>query len=427
MADKTAPKTWDYYIAYASQDASDIASLLEGQLRRRGARVFRDRTALPPGSHWAPFTTQAMAASGCVVALVSQSTVQSFRTGSSHQQREVLWAINNEVPVVPVLLGWMGLRVKHLPQLLADRSALTMEEGNDKGANDVAERLWHSRDRLEEFPPTPSGPFSVVLLEKGPANWHQFRESVERRHLPFDEALRSAFDHPPALLDERLTREEALSWLRELESLGARATVFERTEGIEAPRFHVSRSRIAWMRAPAGAPGSDAPRPFSLMAYPVEQALYQSVMGTNPSRIQAPDFPVTDVTWDDARRFCERLTRREGLVGEPYRLPTEKEWVYAARAGQPFEDAGSKNWSEVAWCDMSRPAAVGKGRTPNEWGLFDMCGNVWERVEEPHVVCGGSFRSHPADLRVNSRRAADPAGASEEIGFRVARTEEVNS
>jgi formylglycine-generating enzyme required for sulfatase activity len=86
-------------------------------------------------------------------------------------------------------------------------------------------------------------------------------------------------------------------------------------------------------------------RAFEIGKYQVTQAQYQAVMGVNPSYFQGPELPVEGVNWEDARRFCELLTEKKD--GHRYRLPTEAEWEYAARAGdtsplfrQPFRQLG---------------------------------------------------------------------------------------
>ncbi len=116
---------------------------------------------------------------------------------------------------------------------------------------------------------------------------------------------------------------------------------------------------------------------FEIGKFEVTQAQWEAVMGSNPSTIKGADRPVETVSRDDARAFLTKLNERND--GYHYRLPTEAEWEYAARAG------GAKNppLDEVAWYDANsddetHPAGTKK---PNAWGIYDMLGNVREWVD----------------------------------------------
>jgi formylglycine-generating enzyme required for sulfatase activity len=137
--------------------------------------------------------------------------------------------------------------------------------------------------------------------------------------------------------------------------------------------------------------GSEAPShpvqvaPFYLGKYEVTQAQWQAVMGYNPSSYKHPQRPVDQVTWLEVQSFIERLNRLEGT--SLYRLPSEAEWEYAARAGTKgkwsFGDDPTQ-LSRFAW--FGQHGDIGTqlvgGRAPNPWGLYDMYGNVWEWVQD---------------------------------------------
>src|SRR5712692_4416191 len=127
------------------------------------------------------------------------------------------------------------------------------------------------------------------------------------------------------------------------------------------------------------------------------------MMGNNPSYFTGdPNRPVENVSWDDVQEFIRRLNGREG--GTTYRLPTEAEWEYAARAGTMTQWSFGDDESQLgryAWYgdnDAGETHPVGQLQ-PNPWGLYDMHGNVWEWVQD-------SYWDYASDT------AVDPAGPS---------------
>jgi len=143
---------------------------------------------------------------------------------------------------------------------------------------------------------------------------------------------------------------------------------------------------------------------FYIDKYLVTQEQYQRVCGENPSRWKGSKNPVEQVRWSDAVKFCNQRSRLEGL--EPcydletwqcnfdangYRLPTEAEWEYACRAGTQtayFFGSDASKLTDYAWFDKNsgrHPHPVGQKR-PNPWGLYDMCGNVWQWCNDFYKV-----------------------------------------
>jgi formylglycine-generating enzyme required for sulfatase activity len=180
---------------------------------------------------------------------------------------------------------------------------------------------------------------------------------------------------------------------------------------------------------------------FELGKYEVTQAQWEAVMGSNPSEFLGPELPVETVSWEDVQAFLARLN----APGDPYRyrLPTEAEWEYAARAGT--DDPSIRNLDDVAWSrDNSdkKSYPVGK-KQPNAWGLHDMQGNVCEwcadwydaeyyRTSPPvdpagpskgthRVVRGGSWYSGARYCRVSVRGWVEPAERGSFDGFRCVR------
>ena len=127
--------------------------------------------------------------------------------------------------------------------------------------------------------------------------------------------------------------------------------------------------------------------------YEVTQALWQVVMGNNPSRFKGDDLPVERVSWKRCQDFISKLN---SLTGKRFRLPTEAEWEYAARGGNKsrgYRYSGSNTLDDVAWYgdnSGSKTHAVGT-KQPNELGIYDMSGNVSEWCQDWR----GSYSSSP--------------------------------
>lgn len=184
-------------------------------------------------------------------------------------------------------------------------------------------------------------------------------------------------------------------------------------------------------------------KPFEIGKYQVTQAEYEAVTSTNPSDSKgSPNLPVESVSWDDAQKFCEALTRKGD--GYRYRLPSEAEWEYAARGGDSSCRYGLLD--AVAWYrDNSGGTTHPVGeKMPNRFGLYDTLGNVWEWVEdwygitfygrspesdptgpltgEYRLARGGSYRGLVrGHARVSSRYIQKPNVRSIVIGFRCVR------
>ena len=131
--------------------------------------------------------------------------------------------------------------------------------------------------------------------------------------------------------------------------------------------------------------GCQVPLSFYLGKYEVTQSQWQVVMGNNPSRFQGDNLPVEQMSWEDVQTFIRKLNAREGE--DTYRLPTEAEWEYAARAGSTtaysFGHSDSR-LGEYAWYYMNsgrKTPPVGQLK-PNAWGLYDIHGNVSEWAQD---------------------------------------------
>ena len=200
---------------------------------------------------------------------------------------------------------------------------------------------------------------------------------------------------------------------------------------------------------------------FSIGQYPVTQAQWYMVMGSNPSNFATSgefNRPVEMVRWNDIVGTSGRsmeingityfengfIFRLNEITGKKYRLPTEAEWEYAARGGKwsrGYTYSGSNTVGDVAWISgagSTKPVGL---KMPNELGIYDMSGNVWEWCSDvyvspypsgdqtdPHVLSGGSSRvtrggswlNNATSAQVSYRYGDNPDNRYNTLGFRLA-------
>jgi formylglycine-generating enzyme required for sulfatase activity len=183
------------------------------------------------------------------------------------------------------------------------------------------------------------------------------------------------------------------------------------------------------------------PRPFAVGVYEVTQAEWRSVMGSNPSDFKGERNPVEKVSWDDAKDFLRRLSTK---TGKEYRLLSEAEWEYVARAGSRTKYPwGNGIDLSKAKHGVRRTGPVGS-YVANAFGLYDTVGNVWEWTEDCwnksysgapsngnawttggchfRVLRGGGWRNSPWFVRSAYRIQHDSGDGDHDYGFRIART-----
>jgi formylglycine-generating enzyme required for sulfatase activity len=171
-------------------------------------------------------------------------------------------------------------------------------------------------------------------------------------------------------------------------------------------------------------------QPFYIGRFEVTQAQWKSVMQTNPSTFKGDDLPVENIKWNDAQQFIKKLNETD--TAHSYRLPTEFEWEYAARAGAK---------DDISWDEIRQQAHISSSFTmkvgskkPNAWGLYDMLGNVWEWTGDlynekmfadktppqkgwQHVLKGASFVGDVKNATYMTHDAGP--GNGWDVGFRV--------
>ena len=181
---------------------------------------------------------------------------------------------------------------------------------------------------------------------------------------------------------------------------------------------------------------------FSIGRYEVSQGEWEIVMGTNPASFAGDNCPVEFVSWYDCKEFINKLN---DMTGMKFRMPTEAEWEFAARGGnksQGYQFSGGNNLNSLAWHagnSGSRTKAVGL-KSPNELGLYDMSGNLWEWCSDwygiynassqtnpigpasgtAHVLRGGGWNGGAKNCRISNRDGRAPDYSSDRLGLRLA-------
>ena len=148
--------------------------------------------------------------------------------------------------------------------------------------------------------------------------------------------------------------------------------------------------------------------PYYIGETEVTQALWEAVMGNNPSHFKGMDKPVEQVSWNDCQEFIRKLNAATGLQ---FRLPTEAEWEYAARGGNKsrgYKYSGSNNLDDVAWYGSNSSSSTHdvKTKQPNELGIYDMSGNVWEWCQDWYGSYSAGSQTNPTGASSGSYRVS---------------------
>jgi formylglycine-generating enzyme required for sulfatase activity len=345
------------------------------------------------------------------------------------QQQATLRALQFEIPLAQLSLQLVDYQVdtQQLPVVLIVRGIFPLQiirvDGILSIARDPARECWRHADLLL--------PYLVLRLEQGgqlavitvgfetPEGQRyttneakqvveEDKEAIERKRQEVEaEEKRKGqlFTFETVLVDRR-------GQVIKRESRQARQIAIDLGKGVTLEMVYIPAGTFLMGAAPneAKAQPNEYPqhqvtlKSFCMGKYPVTQAQWQALMGDNPSRFKGEKRPVENVSWDDAKVFCDRLSQH---TGQTFRLPSEAEWEYACRAGTttPFY-FGETITPDLVNYDGDNPygeAPKGKYREettpvgsfpPNAFGLYDMHGNVWEWCED---VWHGNYEGAPMD------------------------------
>jgi formylglycine-generating enzyme required for sulfatase activity len=394
------------FLSYRRQDSAGVAGRIYDRLRAHFGDdgVFMDIDSIPFGEDFREHIDAAVGQCEVVLAVIGPKWA-----GETDDKRriddpkdfvriELESALHRRLPVIPILIDHASMPAEaDLPSSLdrlAFRNAIEVDQGRDFHAH--VTRLIRGIDfhfqKLSAATATPPSETSI----RSPA-------PELSRSLPAKNLTES--------LGVTLVRIEAGSFL-----MGSSI------DQIDHLLQTVAESNGTWFSSEQPQHSVEITRPFFLGSHEVTPAQYQAVMKENPSHFKGSEaLPVECVSWLNAVGFCNRLSEIEkrtpfyringtevALVGgNGYRLPTEAEWEYACRAKSvtlyPFGDEAS-SLSQHAWYEDNaecKTHPIGQ-KLPNDWGLFDMLGNVWE-------WCADRYDARYYD----SSPMTDPPGTSE--------------
>ena len=437
------------FIAYSRKDSNLLDELRVHfvPLERGGkVKIWYDGK-IEPGAVWEDAIKQHLHGSDIILLLVSADAIAS----DYFYDKEVADALKRhekgEARVVPLILrpcAWRATPLAELQALPQNGKPVTTWSDRDEAYTDAVEQILgfleviEKKKRAAEAPGPKKDP---PTLQPSTPETLQAGENTKREGIPA-----APSDPPePRKMDPMPTPDPN------------KPALPPAIAQLEADMVQIAGGSftMGWKDAQRDGEGNESEKPsrsvqvaaFAMSRYPVTQAQWHAVMGGNPSHFKNCDnCPVESLSWDDIQEFLQKLN---ALTGKKYRLPSEAEWEYAARGGNQSRGylySGSNDVNEVGWYSGnsgSKTQPVG-GKKPNELGLYDMSGNVWEWCEDnwhdsyqnaptdsrpwvdnprggSRVLRGGSWNNLRMGLRAADRDWSAPFNRFKNFGFRLAR------
>jgi formylglycine-generating enzyme required for sulfatase activity len=455
------------FISYAREDQEQAREIYR-RLAEQGYKPWLDEEDLLPGQNFRLVIEKSLTGSDFVIICLSQVSVAK----RSFFQREIKRALDKLEEMLPEDIFVIPARLDQceMPEELKDRHWVNLFE--ERGWEKLFRALDHQLRKLGKTPPQPvaQSRASQTARQSAPEPPRQSAPKPPTPRTPVvSKKERVVFATDPALFDFVTVKVDKRGKVIDRQQGQARGLVEDlgngvKLEMVEIPggEFTMGSNEYGWEKPPHRV----KVQPFAMGRYQVTQAQWRAVaafpkvkidLNPNPSRFKGDNLPVEQVSWEEAVEFCARLSQK---TGKTYRLPSEAEWEYAARAGTTAPFAfGETITPEIVNYDGNYPyAAAPKGKyrgetvevgslgVANGFGLYDMHGNVWEWCEDHwhdsyagaptdgsawvdisadgsyRVLRGGGWNILAVLCRSANRGNVAPGYRSGILGFRLLRT-----
>jgi formylglycine-generating enzyme required for sulfatase activity len=470
--DKFTDKT-EIFISYAREDLQ-IAKQLYRDLKREGFLPWLDKENLLGGQNWPTEISKAIKKSSFFLALLSSNSLG--KRGYVQKELKIALDIFDEFPSEDIFLipVYADACEEALEERLKDIHGIVLHESYEEGLKQLLRTLYHyGKDKSTATArPVKKGKlpeqqsFSIVnsideIIKKREAE-EKRKKQIQKDFAPELEKYKFLLNSPQYTQEDR-----EMAW----QFLCSKFAVF--TQGVEPEDIWELKFRAGsfkageiWKEPTAGIEfvwvpqgrfmmGSDSSEAadneypvhevcldsFWIGKFQLTQGQYEEIMGTNHSNSKSGDYPVERVSWNDAKEFIEKFNQKTRKI---FFLPTEAQWEYAARSGGKDQKyAGGNDIDKVAWYGKNsdgKTHAAGM-KAPNDLGIYDMSGNVWEWCEDaydsnaykkhkrnnPMITTGGSYRvvrggswfNPPRFLRTVNRDWNSAGRRSDNLGFRL--------
>ena len=413
----------DIFLSYKSEDSEKAQKIAEA-IEKKGYTVWWDRI-IPPGRSFDEVIEEELDEAKCVVVLWSEKSIKAkwVKTEASEgDRRGILVPVLIEDVKPPLafrlmeaakLKDWDGISLHHEFDLLIQSVGRILDRPAPMDSREPEQKEKEEEEEERKELEIKEKEAKEQLQKQKEEEERAKKEKEEQEHLYREEEERKELE-----IKEKEAKEQLQKQKEEKEIAKKEQEEQERLQGEERTKKKTVTNSIGmkFVLIPAGKfsmgsqPGekgrynNEGPvhevtirKPFYLGIYPATQQEWQAVMGENPSDFNDDKLPVEQVSWDDVQDFITKLNEKEG--SDKYRLPSEAEWEYAARAGATtrfsFGDDESE-LNEYGWySDNSEKKThpVGQKKS-NPWGLYDIHGNVWEWVQDKWH---SSYKGAPTD------------------------------